>query len=86
MRDTPLRRSSTIVWGLALMFAVVILGILFSPLFFGQTAELEDDYLEHDGFRAQAKETHKKQAEIKASYEYDREKAAQDFFKKAKQN
>ena len=81
-RDTLLRRTTTYIWGVALMLGVCIVAILFAPIFMGEKTELEDDYQMHEQFNAQVKEIHEKQAEIKASYQYDREKAAQDLFKK----
>ena len=81
-RDTPLRRFSTYVWGGALMLGIGIFAVLLAPALMGPPTELEDDYLRAEEIEAKLQAIHNEQAEIKASYKFDREKAAQDLFKK----
>jgi len=83
-RDTPLRRSTTIIWGSALMLAVVILAVVLAPAFMGERSEVEDDYQVHEQFNASVKAIHEKQADVKASYQYDAETAADNLYKKLK--
>ena len=70
-RDTLSRRCSTFVWGGALMLGVCIVGILSYPLFQSETKEIDDYYQEHVQLKGELKIVHKKQAEKKASYQYD---------------
>ena len=80
-RDTMFRRFSTYVWGIALILAIALVSFLMTPLLSGPETQLEDDYLISKNLKADVKKVHIKQAELKASYHYDPEVAAEKLYK-----
>lgn len=81
-RDTPLRRLTTCIWGVALMLVICILGVLLYPAFNQEREELDDQYQDFSKLNAELKEVHETQAEVLESYQYDREAAVQALAKK----